>query len=113
MNFVIGAVMFFVGVLYAKRRYSTVRQVVLIDSGDPAQGLTAEQLNALGIRNDIVRFEFGDRHIDASVWSVIGMNATRGESGDSIRFSKGVAQELGFQIGDDVKRVGLIKHVSP
>ncbi|HUZ92392.1 MAG TPA: hypothetical protein VNG29_00130 [Candidatus Paceibacterota bacterium] len=86
-------------------------KVVIVDQGSPAVGLSAIQLNALGVGNGIVRRRYGDRQCEAKTWNAFGGNSLNDYEG--IRITDTVAKKLNCSEGDEIEFIEVIARNFP
>lgn len=86
-------------------------RIAVIDSGEPAIGLSAMQLNALGVHSAIVKVRYKGRTCEAKVWNACCMNSTKGD--DEIRVADVLAKILGCKKGDDIEFIEIVAHTLP
>ena len=80
--------------------------VSVIDNGKAAVGLSAMQMNALGVGRGLVILEFEGQRCAAKVWNAFGPDHLPGAA--QIRITNSVARELGCGIDDEIKFVEVV-----
>jgi hypothetical protein len=80
--------------------------VIIIDNGEPGVGLSAMQMDALGVGRGVVLLEFSGRTCEAKVWNAYGPDSLRGAS--HVRITNSVARKLGCGIDDEIKFVRVV-----
>lgn len=78
-------------------------KVAVIDHGGHAVGLSAMQLDALGIHSGVVRLRHGNNFTNAKVWNAFGTNYVADP--ESIRITDSVAATLGCSVHDEIEFV--------
>jgi len=87
-------------------------RVAIIDRGNPGVGLSAMQMDALGVGRGKVLLRFGNRTCEAKVWNACGPAAIRGGH-DRIRITQGAARKLGCTLEDEIEFVQVLVHNLP